>query len=180
MSDHELAARFLEMAIAGHETVAKAIPNGALAFDKFPDERRRLAADRGLLTRAVEEILRYDPPSQLQGRTTTREVTLHGVTIPAGQRTMLLTGAAMRDPRAFEEPDRFDITRPADVRSVYFGYGVHKCLGVHLARQEIAIAFGELLSRFPDYAVDPSRVTRMVLSNVRGVASLPIRLGRHA
>lgn len=180
LSDHELAARFLEMAFAGHETVAKAIPNGAMAFHNFPDEHRKLMADRSLLPNAVDEIMRYDPPSQLQGRTTTRDVTLHGVTIPAGQRTMLLTGAATRDPRAFEEPDRFDITRPIDVKSIYFGYGVHKCLGIHLARQEIAIAFDELFKRFPDYEVDPGRITRKVLSNVRGVASLPIRLGRHA
>jgi cytochrome P450 len=181
MEDHEIAARFLEMGFAGHETVAKAIPNGAMAFHAFPDERRRLTEDRSFLKNAVDEILRYDPPSQLQGRTTTEDVTLHGVTIPAGQKVMLVTGAATRDPRQFEDADRFDITRPvSDYLSVFFGFGIHKCLGVHLARQEVGVAFDELLGRFPDYEIDPGRATRVVLSNVRGVKSLPIRLGPHA
>lgn len=180
MSDQEIGVRFLEMGFAGHETVAKAIPNGAMAFHKFPDQRALLADDRDLMTAAVDEILRYDPPSQLQGRTTTRDFELHGVTIPQGEKVMLLTASATRDPRAFEEPDRFDIERPLDNRSIFFGYGVHKCLGIHLARQEIAIAFDELFNRFPDHRVDPARVTRSILSNVRGVNSLPTQLGRHA
>ena len=181
MEDHEIAARFLEMGFAGHETVAKAIPNGAMAFHHFPEEKQRLLNDRSLLKNAVDEILRYDPPSQLQGRTTSTDVTLHGVTIPEGEKVMLVTGAATRDPRQFERADVFDITRPvSDYLSVFFGFGVHKCLGIHLARQEIGVAFDELLNRFPNYDVDPARATRAVLSNVRGVASLPIRLGRHA
>ena len=180
MSDYEIAVRFMEMGFAGHETVAKAIPNGAMAFHHFPEQRARLIADRSLLASAVEEILRFDPPSQLQGRTTTRDVTLHDVTIPAGQKVMLLTGSATRDPRAFEEPDRFDISRKLDNRSIFFGFGVHKCLGIHLARQELNVVFDELSERFPDYQVYPDRVTRLVLSNVRGVATLPMKLGTHA
>ena len=114
-------------------------------------------------------------------RTTTTDVTLHGVTIPEGEKVMLVTGAATRDPRQFEEPDRFDITRPFnDYLSVFFGFGVHKCLGIHLARQEIGVVFDELLTRFPNYRVDPTRATRAILSNVRGVSSLPIALGSHA
>ena len=181
LEDYEIAARFLEMGFAGHETVAKAIPNGAIAFHHFPDEHHRLLADRGLLKNAVDEILRFDPPSQLQGRTTTADVTLHGVTIPAGERVMLVTGAATRDPRTFENADRFDVTRPvSDYLSVFFGFGIHKCLGVHLARQEVGVAFDELLTRFPNYRVSPERATRAVLSNVRGVATLPITLGERA
>jgi cytochrome P450 len=180
LSDEEIAVRFGEMSFAGHETVAKAIPNGAIAFHKFPEQRSKLMQNRGLLPNAVEEILRYDPPSQLQGRTTTRDVTLHGVTIPAGSKTMLVTGSATRDPRAFEEPAVFNIERKLDNKSIFFGYGVHKCLGIHLARQELAIAFDELFNRFPNWEVDPTRITRSILSNVRGVDSLPIRLGKHA
>jgi len=180
LSDVEIGMRFVEMALAGHETVAKTIPNGAMAFQKFPDQRRNLLNDRKLLTQTVEEILRYDPPSHLQGRTTTREVTLHGVTIPTGARVMLATASATRDPDAFADPETFDITRESDIRSVYFGYGVHKCLGFHLARQEISIAFEELFNRFPDFEVDTDRATRLILSNVRGVATLPVRLGKHS
>jgi cytochrome P450 len=177
LTDDELAFRFGEMAAAGHETVAKAIPNGAMAFQRFPGERRKLIENPGLLPGAVEEILRFDPPSQLQGRTTTRDVTLHGVTIPAGSKTMLLTGAATRDERKFENPDVFDISREAPMDTIYFGFGIHRCLGVYLARLELRIAFEELFKRFPNFEVDSSRATRSVLSNVRGVKTLPVRLG---
>lgn len=180
LTDQELAARMSELAAAGHETVAKAIPNGAMAFTNFPSEREKLLADRSLMTKAVEEILRFDPPSQLQGRTTTRDVELHGVTIPAGAKTMLLTGAAMRDERKFEDPDIFNISRAPDQVSPYFGYGIHRCLGINLARMEIRVAFEELFARFPEFEVFPERATRKVLSNVRGVASLPCRAGRRS
>ncbi len=180
LDDHEMAFRFSELAAAGHETVAKAIPNGAMAFQRFPGERRKLLDKPDLLPGAVEEILRFDPPSQLQGRLTTRDVTLHGVTIPAGSKTMLLTGAATRDERKFEQPDVFDISRVAPVDSIFFGFGIHRCLGVHLARLELRIAFEELFRRYPDFEVAPERATRSVLSNVRGVSALPAALNaRH-
>jgi cytochrome P450 len=178
LTDDELAARFMELATAGHETVAKAIPNGAMAMQRFPSERAKLLADRSLIPNAVEEILRFDPPSQLQGRTTTRDVELHGVTIPKGAKTMLLTGAATRDERRFENPDVFDVSRDNDMVAIYFGYGIHRCLGIHLARLEIRVAMEELLGRFPEFQVFPERATRKVLSNVRGADTLPCRPGR--
>jgi cytochrome P450 len=180
LTDDELSARFTELAIAGHETVAKAIPNGAMAFARFPTEKAKVLRDPALMSNVVEEILRFDPPSQLQGRTTTRDVELHGKTIPAGMRTMLLTGAATRDERRFENPDVFDVTRDNDMASIYFGYGIHRCLGIHLARLEIRVAFEELFKRFPDFEAFPERETRKVLSNVRGADTLPFRAGAHA
>lgn len=180
MSDMEIGVRFMEMAMAGHETVAKAIPNGAIAFNKFPDQWQKLVDDISLAEKAIHEVLRYDPPSHLQGRTTTCDVELHGVTIPKGDRVMLLTGAAVRDPRQFDEPDTFDITRDTDPRSIYFGFGVHKCLGIHLAQRELTIVYEELSRRFPNMSVDPSRAERAVLTNVRGVKNLPIKLGERA
>jgi cytochrome P450 len=180
LDDHEMVFRFSELAAAGHETVAKAIPNGAMAFQRFPSERQKLSGNPSLLLSAVEEVLRFDPPSQLQGRTTTRDVTLHGMTIPAGSKTMLLTGAATRDERKFSNPDVFDISREAPVESVFFGFGIHRCLGVHLARLELRIVFEELFRRFPHFQVDPAHATRAVLSNVRGVSTLPASLGATA
>ncbi|HKR90270.1 MAG TPA: cytochrome P450 [Phenylobacterium sp.] len=180
LTDEEMAARFMELALAGHETVAKAIPNGATALQLFPDQRAKLLGDRALIPNAVEEILRYEPPSQLQGRITTRDVEVHGVMIPKGVKTMLLTGAATRDERRFENPDAFDVTRDNDVVAIYFGYGIHRCLGIHLARLEIRVGLEELLSRFPQYEVFPERGARKVLTNVRGFASLPCRAGAHA
>lgn len=177
LDDREIAFRFNEMGAAGHETAAKAITNGAMAFCRFPDQRSLLLQDRSLLPKAVHEILRLEPPSQLQGRTTSTDVTLHGVTIPKGQKVMLLTGSACRDERVFPDPDRFDITREPDKRSIHFGFGLHKCLGMHLATLEIAVAFEELFTRYPDFQVDESRARYPILSNVRGPDTLPGRLG---
>jgi cytochrome P450 len=170
----EVAIRFQEIAFAGHETVAKAIPNGTIAFTNFPDQRRLLAAELDRSGAAADEVLRFDAPSQLQGRFTTEDVKLHGVTIPADSRVMLATAAALRDPRAYPDPDRFDITRPAEPSTIYFGFGIHRCIGAHLARLELRVAIEELLTRFPDFAVDESRAVRHVSSNVRGVAHLPL------
>ncbi len=174
MSDEEAAFRFLELGFAGHETVAKGIPNGCLALTDFPEQRVLLSSDPDSYATLAEEILRFDPPSQLQGRTTTADVTLHGVTIPVGERVMLITGSALRDERAYPDPDRFDLRREADPSTLFFGFGIHRCLGAHLARLEIRLAFEEIMSRWPDFAVDESRAVRIVSSNVRGVAGLPL------
>lgn len=180
LNDMEMAFRFIELATAGHETVAKAIPNGAMAFHRFPDQRKRMQDGEVKYQSMVEEILRFDPPSQLQGRTTTREVELHGVTIPKGVKTMLLTGAATRDERKFENPDIFDVGRDNPLDAVFFGFGIHRCLGIHLARLEIRVAYEELFKRFPNFEIDPARATRSILSNVRGVNTLPATLGKAA
>jgi cytochrome P450 len=169
----EVSVRFQEIAFAGHETVAKGIPNGTIAFTKFPDQRRLLASDLSLSGATADEVLRYDAPSQLQGRLTMEDVTLHGVTIPKNSRVMLATAAALRDPRAYPDPDQFDISRVSDPSTVYFGFGIHRCIGAHLARLEMRVAFEELVTRFPNFAVDESRAVRHVSSNVRGVANLP-------
>ncbi|MEX5711343.1 cytochrome P450 [Parafrankia sp. FMc6] len=178
LTDSEIAQRFMEMGAAGHETVAKGIPNGLMALTRFPDQRRALLDDRSLLPKAVEEILRYDAPSQLQGRTTTRDVELHGTKIPAGERVMLITGSALRDEEVYDAPDRFDLTRAQEPSTLFFGFGIHRCLGAHLARMEIRVAFDEILTRFPNFEVDESRAVRHVASNVRGVSGLPFRPNR--
>jgi cytochrome P450 len=93
---------------------------------------------------------------------------------------MLLTAAATRDERKFAEPDVFDVSRHGAPESIYFGFGIHRCLGMHLARLELRIVFEELFKRFPDFQVDAARATRSVLSNVRGVKTLPATLGAPA
>ena len=173
LTDDELAGRFLELAFAGHETVAKLIPNGVVALSWFPDARRELVADPSLMTNAVEEMLRWDPPSHYQGRWTTRDVLVRDTVIPAGQRVILVTGAAVHDERKYPEPELFDIHRDID-RHVSFGFGRHLCLGASLARLETKIAFEELLKRFPDFTIDPSGAERHVGVNVRGLSRLPL------
>ncbi|CAO5166215.1 Cytochrome P450 [Frankia sp. AiPs1] len=176
MTDDEIAFRFLELGTAGHETVAKAIPNAMMALTRFPEQRRRLLDDPSLYDRAAGETLRFDAPSQLQGRTSTREIELHGVTIPAGQRVMLITGSALRDERVYAKPDVYDLDRREEPTTVFFGFGIHRCLGAHLARLEIKVALEEILKRYPDFVADPARAEMKVSSNVRGVAKLPVAL----
>jgi cytochrome P450 len=179
LDDHELANRFLELSFAGHETVAKLIPNGVIALTWYPDQRRELAADPGLMPNAVEEMLRWDPPSHYQGRWTTRDVELHGTVIPEGQRVILITGSAVHDERKYPDPELFDIHRDID-RHVSFGFGRHLCLGAALARLETRVAFEELLKRIPDFTFDESGVERAYSGNVRGLAKLPLRVERRA
>ncbi len=176
MGDDELAFRFIELAFAGHETVAKLVANGVVALFWYPDQRAELVADRTLLPNAVEEMLRWDPPSQYQGRWTTRDVEIHGTTIPADRRVVLVTGSATHDERQFADPELFDIHRPIE-RHVSLGFGIHLCLGAALARLETRVAFDELLRRFPEYEVAPSGVQRTYGSNVRGLSALPIVTG---
>jgi cytochrome P450 len=176
LDDGELSMRFLELAFAGHETVAKLIPNGVVALAWYPDQRRSLVADPGLIPNAVEEMLRWDPPSHYQGRWTMREVKLHGVVIPEGVRVILLTGSAGHDERKYPDPEMFDIHRDVD-RHVAFGFGRHLCLGASLARLETRVAFEELLKRFPDFGFDASGVERYYSGNVRGLSRLPMLIG---
>jgi cytochrome P450 len=175
-SDEELATRFLELAFAGHETVARLVANGIVALTWYPDQRRELVADRSLLPNAVEEMLRWDAPSHYQGRWTSRDVELHGTTIPKDSRVLLITGAANHDDRQYVGPALFDIHRRFD-RPVFFGFGVHLCIGAALARLETRIAFDELLDRFPEFGIDEAGIVRMRAGNVRGLANLPVLVG---
>jgi cytochrome P450 len=172
-SDQEIAAQFLLLGGAGHETVMKTISNGAVALWWYKDQRRELAADPRLIPTAIEEMLRWDNPAPLEGRQTTREVTLHGVTIPDDSRVMINMGAANHDERQYENPEYFDIHRKME-RSLIFGFGVHLCLGAHLARMESKIAFEELLKRYPEYEIDEAHVDRGPVTFFRGLHHLPL------
>ena len=161
---------------AGTETVAKLLGWSAVVLAAHPDQRAELAADPGLLPGAIEELLRYEAPSPVQGRWTTRDVELHDTVIPAGSKVLLLTGAAGRDERAYPDPDRFDIHRAAH-NHVSFGYGIHYCVGAALARLEGRIALEETLQRFPEWRVDHEHTVRQHTSTVRGYSQVPIAVG---
>jgi cytochrome P450 len=163
------------LAAAGNETVTKLLATACFWLAQNPDERRLLHDSPGLAPGAVEETLRYDPPSQYQGRTLTRDVELHGVAMPKGSRVLLINGATGRDERRFPDADRYDVRRAIDLH-LGFGYGRHVCLGASLARLESRIALEELLRRFRDWEVAPDGVERMHSSNVRGFAGLELEL----
>ena len=168
LSRQSVVHRLLEMIAAGHETTAKLIANGVVALTWYRDQRKELIADPSLIPGAVEEMLRWDPPSQYQGRWVDHDVTIHELTIPAESRVVLVTGAANHDDRAFTEPELFDIHREID-RHVTFGFGIHLCIGAALARLESRIAFEELLARYPHYELREP-ITRAYSSNVRGLS----------
>ncbi|MGF7236367.1 MAG: cytochrome P450 [Frankia sp.] len=173
LSTHE-AADFTNLLVAaGTETVARLLGWAGDVLAAHPDQRAELAADPSLLNNAIEETLRYEAPSPVQGRVTTREVELHGTSLAAGSKILLLTGSAGRDERKYPDADRFDIHRRFDSH-VSFGHGVHFCLGAALARMEGRIALEETLARFPNWNVDHDNAVRLHTSTVRGYEKLPI------
>lgn len=174
LSPEQVADRLVEMVIAGHETTAKLVANAVVGLSWYRDQRAELTADPSLMPNAVEEMLRWDPPSHYQGRWVEQDVTLHGVTIPAESRVLLVTGAANHDERAFPDPELLDIHRHIE-RHVGFGFGTHLCVGAALARLETRVAIEELLARFPDHELSGPAV-RAYSSNVRGLAHLPVTL----
>jgi len=164
------------LASAGNETTNRLIGWTGKVLGEHPDQRRELAADRALIPTAIEELLRFEPPSINGARFVVRDVELYGQTVPAGSALMLLRGAANRDHRAFPpDGDVFDIHRRID-HHLTFGYGIHFCLGAALARLEGRIALDEVLSRFPDWEVDLPNA-ELDSSLVRGWRSLPTFLG---
>jgi cytochrome P450 len=163
------------LAAAGNETTTRLIGWTGYLLATNPEQRRLLVDDRSLVPAAIEEILRYEAPSPVQARYVTREVELHGSTVPGGSVLLMLTGAANRDERKFDAPDRFDVRRRID-HHVSFGYGVHFCLGAALARLEGRIALEEVLSRFPEWDVDVDNAERVHTTTVRGWHRLPVRM----
>lgn len=172
------AADFANLLVsAGTETVARLLGWAGVILADHPEQRAEMAADSSLLPAAVEELLRYEAPSPVQGRTAARPVTFYGQTLPAGAKILLLTGSAGRDDRVYEDADAFDIHRKAE-QHVSFGFGVHFCLGAALARMEGRIALEETLARFPEWEVERDAAVRLHTSTVRGYKSVPIRVNR--
>jgi cytochrome P450 len=161
--------------VAGHETTTNLISNTLVQLDRDREARRRLIDDRALMPTAVEEFLRFDAPVQGLARTTTEAVELHGVTIPADEKVLLLFASANRDERKFPDPDRFDIGRTPN-EHISFGFGKHYCLGSGLARLEARIAFDEILTRIPEYQLIGDRIERITSGPIRGVLRLPVQL----
>jgi cytochrome P450 len=175
LTDAELADFGILLFSAGSETVARHLGWSASVLDEYPDQRAELAEDFSLIPNAVEELLRYEPPSPVNARWTTRDVTVQDVTIPADSRVVLITGSAGRDERKYPDPDVFDIRRQVDLHMT-LGYGIHFCLGAALARMEGRIGLEETLRRWPEWKVDRDNVVPLYTSTVRGPLNLPIEI----
>lgn len=162
------------IAAAGNETTGRLIGWTGKVLAEHPDQRRELVEDPSLIPNAIEELLRYEPPSPVQGRYVTEDVEHYGQVVKAGSTILLLTASANRDERRFKNPDRFDIHRKIG-QHVTFGYGLHFCLGAALARLEGRVALEEVLKRFPEWEVDWEHAVRAHTSSVRGWERLPVK-----
>ena len=171
--DREILGFCFLLISGGNETTEKLIANSVHQLARHPEQRAKILADPSRIPAAVEESLRFRSPTQYMVRASTRDVGIHGCRIPAGEKMVLLIGAANHDPRQFEFPERFDIERSME-RHLAFGFGVHFCLGARLARLEARVALEEIHRRLPDYEVDESGVSVVHAGNVAGLATLPI------
>jgi hypothetical protein len=160
LSQEELLGFCFVLIVAGNDTTTNLIASGAILLAQHESVRRELCAEPAGIEDAIEEMLRCESPAQALPRRVTRDVVRHGVTLPAGSEVQLVWGAANRDEREFEDPDRFDPHRRIR-RHLAFGQGLHFCLGANLARLEARVAFEELLARLPEYelASPPRYVT---------------------
>jgi len=178
LSDAELDEFFVLMGQAGQETVQALLGAALDLLERHPDQRAALAARPAKIPAAVEEILRFDAPTQWLARTAVRPLELCGEKVETGERVVLLYASANRDERQFPDPDRFDVGRRAQ-GMLSFGQGVHFCLGASLARLMARVAFEELLARFPDYGVERRGAERLRSqgSVMRGFRRLPFATG---
>jgi cytochrome P450 len=175
LSRTEVLAYTAMIAGAGNETTARLIGFMGQLLSDHPDQRRELAADASLIPGAVEETLRYEPPSPVQARYVAQDAEHYGRVVPEGSFMLLLNASANRDEHQFPDPNRFDIHRRSSHLS--FGQGLHFCLGSALARMEARVAFEEVLKRWPDWEVDYANAERAHTASVRGWARLPVIAG---
>ncbi|MEO7000479.1 MAG: cytochrome P450 [Ktedonobacterales bacterium] len=177
LSESEIVVTATTLLMAGHETTVNLIGNGVAALLRTPDQLALLRAQADnpqLVADAVEECLRYDAPSQMTSRIASTDVEVGGVRVQEGQSVNLLLGSGNRDPEAFSDPDRFDITR-SENRHLSFGMGIHYCLGAPLARVEGQVALPALAQRFPTLQMAPEGVTQRDTIGFRGLARLIVR-----
>jgi cytochrome P450 len=161
------------LAGAGNETTTRLIGWMGKVLAEHPDQLRQVAEDRSLVPNVIEEVLRFEAPSPVQSRYVTKDVDHYGQTVPAGSAMVLLTGSGNRDDRKFPDGDSFDIHRKID-HHLSFGYGIHFCLGAHLARLEGRVALDEVLQRFPSWEVDTENAVQARTSTVRGWERMPV------
>jgi cytochrome P450 family 107 subfamily K polypeptide 1 len=175
LSQAEIVGTAILLLTAGHATTTHLIGTGILSLLNHPRELDRLQADPSLIDRATEEMLRFNSPILRTGRVLLEEIELHGQRIPRGAKVRLMIGAANRDPRRFENPDRFDVLRSRN-QHLGFGAGIHQCIGLQLARIETKVAIGALVQRFPKLARVSEEIQWVKGTKFRGLAEFAVRI----
>ncbi len=176
-SDEEAGSHLSMFLIGGAETFPKVFSSAIHRLWQHPDQRARCAADPSLVPDAFQEVLRYDMPTQFLMRSITRDFELHGQKLRAGQPIMFLYPSANRDPREFEDPDRFDIGRKPP-RILSFGHGIHMCIGQHFAKLEGKLCLQKVLADAPHYEVEEGKLSRIRTEFVQGWETMPVRFER--
>lgn len=174
LTEEEVVANSIVTMVGGQETTTNLIGNGVLTLLRNPGELKRLQEDPSLIPAALEEMLRYESPSQHTGRLAPQDATLGGKVIHKGQAVMAVMAAANRDPERFSDPDRFDISR-TDNRHLAFGYAAHFCFGAALARVEGQEAFEAIIRRLPGLELQAGPLIWRNNLGLRGLAALPVR-----
>jgi cytochrome P450 len=178
LAPHEIGPFFILLAVAGNDTTRTAISHGMALLDRNPDQRKIWMDDlEGVGTTAVEEIVRVASPVTFMRRTATKDTTVLDHEVAEGDKLVLFYGAANRDPRVFEDPERFDVLRQPNNHVGFGGPGPHFCLGAHLARREVSVVFRQLLTRLPDIEVSGEVVPldAMGIPLVSGLKRVPVR-----
>lgn len=173
LSEEEVIANVIVTMVGGQETTTNLIGNGMLTLLRYPDEMRALREDPDLLGSAVEEMLRYEAPSQHTARLAPSDCSLGGESIRKGQAVIAVMAAGNRDPHRFPDPDRFDPQRQ-DNRHLSFGWGAHFCFGATLARLEARLAFQSMLNRYSEIAMTSEPLQWRENLGLRGLVSLPV------
>src|SRR5258708_30277891 len=177
LSEDEVIANCIVTMVGGQETTTNLIGNGVLSLLRNPEQLEMLRSDLSLIPSAVEELLRYESPSQHTARLAPEDAILGGKRIRKRQAIIAVMAAGNRDPERFSDPDRLDITR-TDNRHLAFGWGAHFCFGAALARIEGQTAFELMLRRLSNWTLDPAPLVWRSNLGLRGLTKLPIRFSR--
>jgi cytochrome P450 len=170
LTHQEIASFFILLCVAGNETTRNAITHGVWGLHRFPEQRARWAADvEGLMPTAVDEIVRWASPINWMRRTAVADTTIGDVAVPAGDKLLLLYGSANRDETVFSSPEDLDLGRSPNPHHGFGAHGPHFCLGAHLARREIGVAFRELFATMPDLQVvgEPDRLSSIFVNGIK-------------
>ena len=175
LDEAELGSFFVLLVVAGNETTRNAISHGMKALSDYPEERARWAAGyESMAPKAIEEIVRWSTPVIHFRRTATRDTELSGQKIREGEKVVMFYNSANRDEAVFDEPHRFDITRSPNEHVGFGGPGAHHCLGAHLARREMLVAFRQIFQRLPDLCVT-GEPERLASNFIHGIKRMPCK-----